>query len=1196
MTDNHSAVPSWVRRQLSDKLRRSARRVRNRIPLGRVLEPTISIILPIYNVEDYLSECLDSIAAQTFGHYELVVVDDGSPDGSRKIAESYAAADPRIRILTRENGGLGAARNTGIRAARGRFLTFVDSDDVLPPNALQSLVVSAKATGSDIVVGAIRRFDSTRTWQPEWVDGVHFVPRTAVRIEEFLPLIRNLYTVDKLYRRGFWKNQGLWFREGVAYEDQPIITQLYARANGIDVLTEVVYDYRSRDDRSSISQQTASLNDLRDRIAAWRISRETLQREVPPAVYDGWLQTLFDAHFHWYLNSPGTVDDTYWDELRRAVCDFTADAAPALWDATSPDKRVLLALTRLDRRADAQEFVRLEGRKTHKWEAEPRGDGITLRLPFHGDRELDEQLFLLRPEQLALAHSVENFHWLDGAGVEGATCSMSGWAFIRKIDQAKHHSDVSVVLRGAVTGTEHVFPSTERPKPAFAAPVEDDWCDYNPGTFHVEIPMEEVVRGSAPGEVWDVLLRVSAAGFTVTQPVAHLLRLGSAGVIPAATLGNGDRLVTRWRVHQPLRFEVLAQGLQASDVRLEGRTLSGTISGPGLHDLTRVVVSSGGVAAQSTGPDRGAESRSFRVELPAAPQLSAQRPAQWNVTACTVDEAPVGLTLRDVPATEEVENLSGGALAVQRTRNGELTIREWTHGALADHVSVSADDVLHVSGWVFGPQVESVALATRNVKTRATGVEVTVADGRFEAQLPLRHQLYRFGAQPLSTGHYDFSLLVTTQGAQSVEVPLQMVPVLHGELPVRVNSAWHEGRVVRGTEGVVRVSLVRPIGDARGRYQERRLRSSTSRPRRLTRGVLMRSYFGEHATDNGVSIQKELDRRGSDLPVYWAVQDHSVPVPDSGIPVIVNSREWYQLLSSVAYYVDNMYQPEYHQKPEGQVIVQTFHGYPFKQMGHPHWQNLQVSQERIRSYDERAREWDYLVSPARYATRLLAEAFAYEGEVLEIGYPRNDILQSPEAGEVRALTRRSLGIADGQTAVLYAPTFRDYLATGDNRATMADFFDFEAATRALGDDVVIMVRGHAFNARSRRRIGDLPGTVDVTDYPEVSDLYLAADASVVDYSSLRFDFGVTGKPMIFHVPDLQRYKDTRGWLFDFEPTAPGPLVETTEQVVEQLRDLDGLRVRHQGQYDEFRATYLDLEDGQAGRRFVDAVFAPRGDA
>jgi CDP-glycerol glycerophosphotransferase len=180
--------------------------------------------------------------------------------------------------------------------------------------------------------------------------------------------------------------------------------------------------------------------------------------------------------------------------------------------------------------------------------------------------------------------------------------------------------------------------------------------------------------------------------------------------------------------------------------------------------------------------------------------------------------------------------------------------------------------------------------------------------------------------------------------------------------------------------------------------------------------------------------------------------------------------------------------------------------------------------------------------------------------------------------------------------VLYAPTFRDYMSRDDNQAVMPSFFDFANAHRRLGGDTVILIRGHAFNARTKHRVGSLPGTVDVTDYPEVSDLYLAADAAVVDYSSLRFDFGVTGKPMVFHVPDLQRYQDSRGWLFDFEPTAPGPLVSTTDEVVDALLDLDGLRAEYDAAYARFHDDYLDLDDGLAARRLVDAVFVPRGDA
>ncbi len=1172
-----------ARRAASTRL---ARRVRSRI-----LRPAVSVIVPFYNVEAYLADCLDSILGQAFTDFEVLLVDDGSPDGSRVIAQQYARRDPRVRLLTRPNGGLGAARNTGVRAARGKFLTFVDSDDLLPPDALVRLVETARRTGSDMVVGAVERFDTARTWTPDWVVEIQSEPRDRIAIEDFLPLLRNLYTWNKLFRRDFWERQALWFREGVAYEDQPIITQLFARAGSVDVIPDVVYRYRMRDDQSSISQQTATLKDLRQRIEAWTETRRVLRAEGSPAIYDGWLQTLFDAHFHWYLRSPGVLDEDYWRELVAAVRSFTDDASPEIWRATGPARRVLITLALQNRRDDAREFSSGHAFRTDQWPARVEPEGVVVELPFVDDPRIDPAMFRYDADQLRLSHAIENFHWQvreDGQ----VDCVLAGWAFVRKVDLTHHKATTSVVLRNRRTGEDRTFASDGPVPTAFPPPTDDAWCDYRPGTFGARVPVTEVLAASRADDEWGLLLRVEVAGFTVTREVSRLIRSGSAGAVPAAGLPDGGRLIADWRFGRPVVLRVDHAGIHVGDLTVEGRRLSGRLSGPGAGDITEVVViGPGGTPGTRVGSDRR-----FDVSVPSSGGLGPGEVATWRVEG----RARGGERRTLVPAGSLAKQPHEATLAPEPDRNGALVVTERRLGATAEQVAVRGEHVV-VSGQVTGPGATTVRVLTRHKKTRSSSETVKLLDGRFEAELPLRHEVYRFGLRPLPVGDHDLSAQVTVESGGTTrvhEVPLAVSADLGSELPVPVATDVHEGRVVRGPESLTRITLQRPIGRARGQYPQNIFRHAAATPYagKPHRGLLVRSYFGELATDSGVSVQQELRRRGADLPVYWAVQDHSVVVPDGGIPVIVNSEEWYRLLGSVSYYLDNMYQPDFHRPPAGQVIIQTFHGYPFKQMGRPHWEQQGFSQAQMQSYDRRAAEWSYLVSPATYATPLLRRDFGYDGEVLEIGYPRNDVLLSDEADQVRAAVRESLGVRPEQTAVLYAPTFRDYMSRDDNQAVMPSFFDFARAHSRLGDDTVFLIRGHAFNARTKHRIGHRPGTIDVTDYPEVSDLYLAADAAVVDYSSLRFDFGVTGKPMIFHVPDLQRYQDSRGWLFDFEPTAPGPLVTTTDEVVDALSDLAALRERYAPAYQKFHDDYLDLDDGRAGARLVDAVFVPRGDA
>ncbi|MDN5852260.1 MAG: CDP-glycerol glycerophosphotransferase family protein, partial [Actinomycetia bacterium] len=733
-------------------------------------------------------------------------------------------------------------------------------------------------------------------------------------------------------------------------------------------------------------------------------------------------------------------------------------------------------------------------------------------------------------------------------------------------------------------------------------PVENDRIDYGAGAFVTTIDLRPCAeRCLDEGGHWGAYLRATTGSVSVEIPVRRLIRSSSAGVIPAGTHPDGHRLLVDWRMGEPLEFEVATHQVTVSAADFDGERVHGELQGPSTAEVEEIELVNAEGESATTAVPTGDGDDPVRFSLPVpqvdTSELSPDEFVAWDVRARlrSGEQVPVANHAEQQLAVTDTVT---GACGVERTRDGFLAVRAWRVVALADSAAVDDDGVLHLEGRVHGAgATEPMRLRLRGRQTVRFSDQISRADdGTFTVAVPLEQAVGRFGSCALPTGAHDAAMFVGEESADQERVPVLLSERAGSRLPIPVSTDRLEGRLIRGPENRVRLHLDRPLGEARGRYRQHQLRTAGRQSGELRKALLIRSYFGESATCNGVGIVRELRERGSDLDVFWSVRDHSVPVPDGAEPVVMRSREWYDLLGSAEYYLDNMFQPTFHSKPPGQVLIQTFHGYPFKTMGREHWAQTVRSPQAIEDYERRAAEWDYLISPAAYATPLLRRDFAYDGDVLEIGYPRNDVLVGPEAAGIRSTVRELLGIRPDQQAILYAPTFRDYESPDDFRAAMVDFLDLNAVADALGDDGVLLVRGHAFNARAGQRVGERPGVVDVTGYPEVSDLYLAADAAIVDYSSLRFDFAVTGKPMIFHVPDLERYRETRGWVVDFEPTAPGPHVSTTDEVIDQVRDLGRVTQAYREQYERFRHEFIELEDGRASARFVDAVMVPRGDA
>jgi CDP-glycerol glycerophosphotransferase len=268
-------------------------------------------------------------------------------------------------------------------------------------------------------------------------------------------------------------------------------------------------------------------------------------------------------------------------------------------------------------------------------------------------------------------------------------------------------------------------------------------------------------------------------------------------------------------------------------------------------------------------------------------------------------------------------------------------------------------------------------------------------------------------------------------------------------------------------------------------------------------------------------------------------------------------------------------------KKPGAVYLQTWHGTPLKRI---HNDVLWAPEGRLAELDRDVQRWDYLLSPNEVSTPRLRDAFGFTGEVLEVGYPRNDILSSPEAPAVRARVRASLGIPDDVRAVLYTPTWRDDEFYADGTPNVQLALDLDAFVQELGPKQWLLPRLH-YMVTDRSQPLDRPGVVDVSRYPDARELYLAADVMITDYSSTMFDFAITGKPMLFYAYDLESYRDSlRGFYFDFQPLAPGPVLETSEQVIAALKDLNEIPQRYAERYETFRQLFTHLDDGHAGDR------------
>ncbi|WP_393058447.1 CDP-glycerol glycerophosphotransferase family protein [Streptomyces sp. LN549] len=1190
------------------------------------MPPRLSVVVPVYNVEPFLTDCLKSLAEQTVTDLEVVMVDDGSTDGSAALAAEFAAQDDRFRLVSQENGGLGHARNTGVRNCdpAGRYLAFADSDDVVPPHAYELLLGALEQTGSDLASGNVLRLRADgRLQQSPMFRKPMATTRLRTHISRDRQLAGDRIACNKVFRRSFWDEHAFAFPVDALYEDIPVVLPAHFLAGSVDIVKDPVYHWRDRP--GSITAGRAVVRGIRDRVAHVQGVCAFLEENRTAADKSHYEAHALANDLWYFMEVLPEGDDEYRDAFLTHTNAFIDQVEPAVLDGLPLRLRLMWHLVRERRTEELLALLAFDKREPGAFAVR----GLRRRRAAYPPltRPVPGRVLRVGDADLPLVARLRDVRWQDGK------LHLKGYAYIRNLPVASGPSEFRAGWLRA--GGRQVVPLRLRRtgEPEATARSRQSLHDYDRSGFETVLdparlriaadgPADHVTWRLEIGVARNGMLRRSApstAEAPVTPPVYR--PDGDHRIVPVF---DADRLVLHAE-RIDARFETHREGEPGDGTHRAGEPGDGTatvvvegmlrdrLGGQDLrlgltHRPSGTTFECPVTVHEDTAPS-AAGWRRFTAGIPLTALLDARPASTGEQTGIPYSVHLIGpggrRTPIDVPGPVPTGRYplapvadEPRELALTVSARGNLLISDRPVQPTVELAAWTQDGKLLLEGGFPDDPGRPVELVARHSGHHEEAVFPVAFTGpqderRFTAELrPDAVEMCGGGELPLGEGNWYFFLREKGAADEAREAALRLPAAVHHTLPAARTLAGRSYVIERRFHDQLLLSCAPPLGVAERGLRARRLLTrayAAQRTAALRETVLFSSFDGRQYSDSPRAVHEELTRRGTGLEHLWVVSDGQARTPAGATAVEHGSAAWHEALARSRHIVTNTQLPEWFERREGQTVVQTWHGTPLKRIGLDLAGTAQANPAYIATLEQRARQWSFLVSPNTYSTPVLRRSFGFEGEVLECGYPRNDLFHAPDRTKIAAAVRETLQIPDGKRVVLHAPTWRDDQPKNRGRYTMDLRLDLAAAERELGADTVLLVRRHYLVADRLPDSGT--GFVrDVSRYPEVGELMLISDALVTDYSSLMFDFAQTGRPMLFHTYDLEHYRDTlRGFAFDFESRAPGPLIPDSGDLVEALRDPVRATAGHAGAYEAFRRDFCDLDDGRAAARVADRM-------
>lgn len=357
--------------------------------------------------------------------------------------------------------------------------------------------------------------------------------------------------------------------------------------------------------------------------------------------------------------------------------------------------------------------------------------------------------------------------------------------------------------------------------------------------------------------------------------------------------------------------------------------------------------------------------------------------------------------------------------------------------------------------------------------------------------------------------------------------------------------------------------------------------------------ILFETFMAKNYSDSPKYIYEYIAQNHPEYECVWAIND-GAKIPYGAKTVKRFSFQYAYYLAVSKYLVFNVRPPLWYRKREEQVFLETWHGTPLKRLVFDQEEVTSASPKYKQQFYRQRKDWDFLVSANPFSTKTFRSCFLYEGEMLEYGYPRNDILYWPNKDEIAQQLKEKLGIPKAKKTILYAPTWRDDQHYGSGQYKFELALDLKLMKERLQDDYVVLLRTHHYISDHIDVSGLGDFVINLSSYDDISEIYLISDICITDYSSVFFDYANLKRPILFYTYDFDKYKNQlRGFYIDMNTEVPGPLLYTSEQVVQAIEDIDEITEEYKERYDQFYDRFCCYDDGHASEHVAEAMLAKK---